>query len=309
MAEPTEGAATEATEDAPAEETEAGGEEATETAEEKPEPKTPPTPAEKRRMKLKVDGDEQERDEEEVIRLAQLRLAEGNRFDAHAKEKKAFEKEKREHAAALEAFKKDPAGFFRKMGMDPREWAEGHVHESMQDDNLTAEQKELRDAKKKLQEIEAEKKSAEEKAQQERIEKLADAEAERLNTELPKLLAAANLPKSPRTLARVAELWLTNEEQGLDLPLESLVDLAREQYLSEVQAIFGSADGEQLLKLLGEQNAKKIRKADLARLRKGPGTTAAPAQTSKPAAKAKGRTKEEFKAYLDRLTASAPREE
>lgn len=278
-------------------EAEADGEETKAEGEKAEGEKPAKSPAASKRWKLKDGTREKEiASEEEALRYMQLGWAKDNRFEDSAKAIK-------ERDQLVAHFKSNTREAMRKLGIDPRKFSEETLYELLEDEKLTPEQRELRDAKAKLKSIEDEKKSSETKAQEERIEKLTDAEADRLNAELPKLLASAGLPKSPLTLKRVAELWLTNDEEGLDVPLETLVELAREQYLKDIQELFGASDGDTLLKLLGEGNAKKIRKADLQRL-KGTGGQAA----TKPAraAPAKGRTKEEFRAYMEKLKAQAP---
>jgi len=55
--------------------------------------------------------------------------------------------------------------------------------------------------------------------------------------------------------------------RGLDLSPEDLVNEVRTDYMNDLTSLLGEATEDQILELLGEANAEKLRKADLKRLK------------------------------------------
>ncbi len=45
---------------------------------------------------------------------------------------------------------------------------------------------------------------------------------------------------------------IANLEEGFDLPMEAVMELTRDRYLTSVKKFLGSADKEKLVELLGE---------------------------------------------------------
>ena len=76
---------------------------------------------------------------------------------------------------------------------------------------------------------------------------------------------------------------------GLSRDPSDYVDMVREDYMRDIQELFGSTDGDTMLKFLGEEGSKKIRASDLKRLKS---TTPATGHTFVPG---KGMVKETTK--------------
>lgn len=223
------------------------------------------TPVE-RKLKLKIFGKEQELPESEVIRRAQLSTAAEKRLqEAHKQRSQAEE--------FYRLLKTDPRRVLThpSIGVDLRKMAEEILAEELRAETLTPEQRELAQAKKELEDFRN--KDLESKKQQEfRRQQALIAEAgDRMDEEFGSALQNSGLPKSPRTLQRMAyykEQALVNK---IDVSAADIVFLVREDYQREIEELFGSTDDNALLGLLGENVAGKIRKADLARLNTNPG--------------------------------------
>lgn len=235
------------------------------------------TPAEIRKLKLKLDGQDVEMPESEVIALAQQGKASGKRFQEAAAMRKQAED-------VLKFAKDNPTEFFKKTGMNAREWAEKYLMEELKREAMSPEQKKAADNEAKLREYENEKKQAKDRADQEDRDRQTNDHRTRLDGLFVEALTKSGLPKTPYTIKRMAELQLTNIKKKLELNPDQLAKLVREDYIAEQKALFGSSEGDQLLELFGPELVKKLSKAQLAKLKnKGVRTTtgsAAPARAA-----------------------------
>lgn len=247
--------ATEATQ-----ETEPKAEEAAQP-EEKAETKPP------RKFKAKIRGREVELDEEEVIQsgltAAQIRRAANEQFEEAKKAKAEVESWRK-------SLEEDPLGALGKMlgGEDKfKALAEQYLIRQMQMEQLDPKERALLEAR---QELEAERqrvKEYESKTQQAQIEAAAKHYAERYNSEWPEAFAKVGLPKTKETVRRMAELTQRSIQLGIEQDAVSLAKLVREDFVEEQRASFESLEGDELLTALGPALVKKIRMADVARVK------------------------------------------
>lgn len=246
-------------------------------ADPKPEPdaKAPEgmTAAEKKIWKLKADGEEFDfdaTDEEAVKREIMKARGADKRFQSAAALKKQAETffEMIKNPATLKQVLADP-----RIGVDVKKFAEECVWEQIQQQKREAEWEknpELkaqweRDQRLKVFE-EKEARDAEAKAR----EKL-DAESARYEgdygAKIMQALKTGGLPQTPEAVSRMAEYLAQAVEKGYDLSADDLVAQVRADYQKDILGVLGGLEGDDLLALLGESNAKKLRDADLKRLR------------------------------------------
>ena len=93
-------------------------------------------------------------------------------------------------------------------------------------------------------------------------------------------------------------------KRGYDLSAGDVAELVKQDYINEQKALFGSLDGEMLLKLLGEDVANKIRKHDVSKIKNIEKQVARPAQTQqqeKAKVPSKKISKDEWKARMEEL--------
>ena len=94
-------------------------------------------------------------------------------------------------------------------------------------------------------------------------EKLQEHYRQDYSNQIIKGLESQSVPKTPRTVKRMAELMQKNIQHGLELEPQHLAQLVREDYQRELASLIGGADAEAILSLFGEDLANKIRKHDL----------------------------------------------
>jgi len=126
--------------------------------------------------------------------------------------------------------------------------------------------KELRDLKK--EKMTREQMEAEAKRQAQEAEDAALTEHHRAEYEksFQASLDASGLPKTPHTIKRMAYYMHEGMKRGMDLKPNDVVSLVKDEYIEEQKSLFSGLDGENLLKLLGDDLAKKIRKYDTSRV-------------------------------------------
>jgi hypothetical protein len=215
----------------------------------------------KRKFLLKVDGEEFEEefdlaDEESLKRELQLaRAAKKRMAEAQDAKRKAFE--------LVQGFEKDPASILKRLGPKGYEYAEQVLLEKLQNEMMSPEQRKLAEYEAKIkqyEDLERSQKEEQEKAQQQALE---TKHAEHYQKVIIEALDKSGLPKTPDMAKRAAYLLQKNLELGLDLDASDLVSEMKKDVLSMVKGLVGSAEGDQLLEILGQDTAKKIRRHDI----------------------------------------------
>ena len=225
-----------------------------------------------RQLKLKVDGKEEvmdlpfEVDEKQAEWLAakiQPTRAAQKRFQEVSAERKTIE-------AAFRNTQKDPAGTLKKLGVDPKEFAQKYMEDLIREQDMTEEERRIAQAEKRVAELEAANKEREEAIIRKQQEEQYNASMVEMSKQITNALDTSGLPKTNVTQKRMAEYMMMNLQNGVELPMSSIVDLVREDYEQDLKEVFGGASAEQIIKLVGEDTANKIRKHDLAKLKSAP---------------------------------------
>ena len=225
-----------------------------------------------RQIKLKVDGKEEamelpfevnEEQAEWLKRHIQPAKAAQKRFQEVSQEKKRIEE-------AVKNFQKDPAAALEALGVNAHQFAEQFMINKLEEQNMTPEQLEAKNMKQKLAQYEAQEKQRKEQAEVAERKQLQAAKLKEYTEKITQALETSGLPKSDSTQRRMAEYMLMNTQNNMNLPMESIVEMVREDYLADFKDVLANASEEQALKLLGQDVANKIRKADLAQLKQAP---------------------------------------
>lgn len=217
-----------------------------------------------RKMKLKVNGKDVEMDEAEVIRRAQLASGADEKFrEASDLRKQATQ--------LVEALRANPLDVLGKLGVDVREFTESYLAKELQREMLSPEQRELQELREWRQQQQAQHEASQKeqmtRAQQQEMAKLQQRAAQEYDTKITEVLSQSNVPKTAYTVKRVAELLMGALQKGYDLDVNTAVDMVREGYTTDLQSMVGGLDGEPLVKFLGPELLKKLRKHDLAQLK------------------------------------------
>ena len=217
-----------------------------------------------RKWKLKGKSGEVELTESELVRRAQLGLGADEAFQEASKMRKSAE-------SLFEALKADPIAVLKHLGLNVRDLTEGYLSKELQNEMLSPEQRELsdlREFKRRQEETTQEtEKTTAATAKQADFQQSMQRAAKEYDTKISEVLASSNLPKTPYTVKRVAELMKNALQKGYDLDVTTAVDMVREGYMSDFKALFGGLKGAHLAKFLGDDVTKEMRQFDLARIK------------------------------------------
>ena len=209
-----------------------------------------------RKYKVKVDGQEREVEESELLRgyghqqAANKILQEG--------------KGARKQAEDFIAMMKDPQKFYeaaQKMGHNPRELAEKYLAAQLEDEMLDPREKELKDTKAKLAKYDEIEKEQLRQAEQKRSDELREKYSKEYETQFVDALKDSGLPPTKPMVAEMAKYISRSAKIGFKMTPAEASQLVKEDVQRAQLALFQNSDGDTLLKLLGDEAANKILQA------------------------------------------------
>lgn len=223
-----------------------------------------PTPATPKKYKVKVDNQEMEVDESTLVNDYQLRkLSDKKRSEA--------EKVLAEYKKLQEVSQKDPIKFMKAMGVDFDDLATKHLTRKAEEAMMDPKERELQQAKAEAEQYK--KWVAEQKAKQEQTAKEAQIAQERskIHSEIIQAIEetkdSLGLPVDEELVIAIAQKMLLQDKKQKPLNAKEALPKAYESQQKYLKAIAGKMEGEALVKWLGDDVAKKIRKYDLAQLK------------------------------------------
>lgn len=230
--------------------------ETTETNQAEPKP-------ERKKYKVKVDNEEMEVDEDELIRGYAHNKAASKRMQEAAERRKQSEE-------FIELLRKDPKAVLqhKDLNIDVKALAEQILAEHMEEQLLTEDEKERRELKRKLDEYEQREQQRQQTEQQARFEAATAKQIEEFDNMFTEALNTSGLPKTRQTVARMAHyMQLAIANGHADVTAADVVENVRADYLNEITALFGEANDEVLMQLIGEQIGERISKAQMNKIK------------------------------------------
>lgn len=215
-----------------------------------------------RKYKVKVDGQELEVDEKELLR--------GYSHQKAANKILQEGKKARKQAEEFITLMKDKGKLFeviQKLGHDPRKLTEEYLASQLEEEMLDPREKEFRDAQKKLRDYEEREKRAQQEQQAKLEESLKEKFAKDYNEQFVASLKTSGLPATKQTISEMAKYIHRAAKIGFKMTTDEAAKLVKEDVQKKVASIVSESDGEVLLQLLGENVANKIRKWDTSRVK------------------------------------------
>ncbi len=219
---------------------------------------------EEAKRKLKI-GDE-EVDEEEVIKTYKSRKEHQREANKRFQEGLNARKQAEEFVGML----KDPEkliSVLAKMGHDPRQLAEQYLGKILTDEVMDPKEKEIRDMRNRIQEIENMERQQKEDVERQRHEQMKTKFAEEYQTKFIDALKESGLPPTKPMVAEIAKYISRATKLGYEISPSEAATLVLEDIKQAQTRLIGDSSGEMLIKLLGEDVANKIRKWDTDRLK------------------------------------------
>lgn len=214
----------------------------------------------KRKLKIKEGDQEVEVDEDEVLKVYKSRKEHQRAANKELQEGKAARKQAEEFLAMM----KDPEKFWEvaeKLGHKGRELAEKLMVKQLEDELMDPREKELRDAKAKLKQIEDMEKAQKEQLETKRMEEMKQKYVKDFETQFISALQESQLPPTKPMIAEMAKKISQAAKIGYKLSPKEAATLVKEDVQKAQLNLVGNADGETLLRLFGDEVAKKILQA------------------------------------------------
>ncbi len=258
------------------------------------------TPAELKKYKVKVDGEEMEVDEDELLSNYQLKKASDKRFQEAMQARKQSEE-------FIRLLKQDPAKVLShpSLGVDVKKWAEDYLITELKRETMTPEQREIEEYKAKLAKYQEQEEAEKKKQLESEREAVVQKYQEDYNKQIMGALETSGLPKTEFTVGRMIHYMSKALQNGYELSAKDVTDLVKKDYQKDTQSLYSQLDAETLISILGEDIAKKIRKHDLDKIKKPQqGNVAVNQNLNKSTAsnpEAKQMTKSEWKDYIESL--------
>lgn len=207
------------------------------------------------KRKLKIGNDEV--DEDEVIKIYQAR----KQHQAAASRELNEGKQARKQAEEFLSMMKDPQKLFdviQKLGHDPRQLSEKYLVSHLEDEMMDPRDKELRDAKAKLRHIEDMERKQLEAVEKQRLDELKSKYAKEYETQFVESLKESGLPATKAMVGEMAKYIQKSAKIGYKMSPSEAAQLVKEDVTKAQLALYGDANGDMLLKLLGDDAAQKI---------------------------------------------------
>ncbi len=264
----------------------------------------PPTAAEIRKWKLKVNGAEEEVDEPELIKRAQLSSSANQKFQKAAE----IEKMAQEMLRELES---DPRHLFEKTKKDPYEWAEKLLIEKLKYETASPEQRRLWDLENEnlslkeraqlAEKYEAEKKAADEKS---RYDSVVEQESVTFDKGIADAIRNAGIKQpTPALVRRMAEKMLVQfEHNPSSVNAETALKAVRSELKTQNLELLEAFPDEEL-ENLPKSFVEKLRKMMISKVQSQPGVGQQQQQRSNEATRSSGapRTKSSTDQFFARL--------
>jgi len=216
-----------------------------------------------RRYKVKINGEEHDVDENELKRgYSHQKAANKEMQAAKALQKQAM--------GILEQLKDEGTLFqvMKQLGHDPRGLSEKYLSEIIKDEMLDPRDRELKEAKRKIQEYEDFKTKEKADVEERNGKEMQKRFSEDYTKQFTEALDKSELPVTKETISRMAHyIKLAAELDNYAMTADEASKLVQDDYTKKYRSVIANADGEQLMKLLGDDIANKVRKWDTSRVK------------------------------------------
>lgn len=228
-------------------------------------PKAPEAkPAAPKPQVFEVDG--------EKLTLAEIKQLREKAKGADQKFREAAEA-KKQVEQFMERFQQDPLSVLKdkRLPINQRELAEKWLTEQLYEEMLTPEQRKLKEYEAKLGEYESKEQAIAREREERETEQRREIKRQEISQMFAKAMESTPLSKDPETAAMamrdMAMMLRAAKERGIEVGPEELAQHAQAKYQKAMYSLANTLEGEDLIGFLGEDVVKKIRKADLARLK------------------------------------------
>ena len=208
-----------------------------------------------RLYKVTVDGEEMEVDEDELRRGYAHNKAASKRMEEASMTRKEAEQ-------VLRIFKDNPREAFKLLGRDARQFAEQVINEELSEALLSPQERELRDYKRQLESYQSKEKQARAEYEQQQMEAEMARYTEQIQTDIVGTLETAGLPKTERTVSRIAYYMQAALQAGYkDIKPADVIEHVKNDYIADFKSFMGGMTEDQIEMFLGNDLVRKVAKS------------------------------------------------
>lgn len=227
--------------------------------------KIPPAKSEvqkalKRKLMLKVDGEEFEEEfdpnDDEYLRR-QFQLAKVSQ-----KRMKDYSQLQKEVQEAFDLLKKNPRKFLSdpNIGVDIKNLARQVIEEEVEKSKKSPEQLEKEQLMRELQDLKDQRENEQKSLKQKEMEVMQERYYQEYDNKISAALETAQLPKSPYVVNKIGQYLYDAAKMGYKIDVEDVVPIVQEEIQQDIKEMFGAMPDEVLDSLLGNDVYNRMRK-------------------------------------------------
>lgn len=173
-------------------------------------------------------------------------------------------------SAFVEELKKNPRKALANpnIGIDLKQLAAEILQEEIENSQKSPDQIKAEQLENKLREIEEERAREKEESQKVELERLTNQAYERYDMLMSKALDESDLPKSPYVVKKMADYMMLAIQNDLDVTPSDIVPIIKEEVLNDFKQMVGVMPAENLQAFFGKDVIDKVRKHNLAKVKK-----------------------------------------
>lgn len=235
----------------------------------KVEAKAAPPQSSKKKLKLKVDGQEEDfefdpNDEEFLTRQFQMSKMAQKRAKEAAELRSQIERIG-DYLEQAKGDKKKLRALIKELGTDEKELAAMIIEEEIANASKSPEQLAKEQLEEELRQLKEQRENEKKDWEAREKERLLGQEMERYDMLVTKAIESSDLPKSPYVVKKMADYMMLGLENGVDLSPDDVIGLVREEIQSDLQELVRAMGADKAEQFLGKEILATIRKKNVAK--------------------------------------------
>lgn len=231
-------------------------------------PKVETPTSNKKKYSIKVDNQDYEEeldlnDDEQVKKHLQMSRASGKRMQEASDIRKAA-------LDFIDQLKKNPKKVLSdpNIGVDIKKFAQDILNEEIAELEKSPEQREKEKLQRELQELKQQAKDREEGLKKSEFDRIQIEQERKLEGEISTALDIGGLPKTPQTVARMAEMMMIALQNNIDLSPKDIAPIVKNNTMKDFKEILNSLNDDQVEEFLGDA-LKRVRKKSISKMKAG----------------------------------------
>ena len=250
--------------------------------------------------KIVVDGQEEEVSEADLVKMAQMGKSGQKRMQEAAQIRK-------EAIQLVKMLKEDPESVLADpaiLGSSDKvlELAQKILAKKIEDEQKSPEILRAEKAERELEMLRKQQKEAQEAKDRTEYEAFVKEQEAQLEEQITEAISNSGLPKSPFVLKRIADVMISAAENDKDITPKQAMNIVKREMHKDLKEYFDLSPDDALEELLGDNNIKRLRKRQLAKVKAAqatvPTVAAKPAQAASKKEDARDNKKESLKDWL-----------